>query len=224
MMEVGGNARAKAFFAQHGVGDTVKDTDKKYRRSAIREIECYFRELIRVERARSRAAELYRAQLKREVYEPTAAASTGGDFTEEQVETPEQRRAAAQKAKIDSAVAAAKASVAAAAPAVQPLRVEEASGGEMILARKAAVSKTQTLGATKAAANAFDDFDKDDDDEHQQQASAAGGGGGGASRTASGTNVTRSDLAAAAEAAAGAPDGAASTRAASKSDDKPKGR
>jgi hypothetical protein len=44
--QIGGNARAKAFFRQHGVPDSTKSDEKRYK---------------------SRAAELYRAQLKREV-------------------------------------------------------------------------------------------------------------------------------------------------------------
>jgi hypothetical protein len=205
MMEVGGNARAQAFFAQHGVGDNVKDSEKKYQ---------------------SRAAELYRAQLKREVYEqrdaaPAAAASSDGQFSEEVVESAEQRRAAEQKAKIESAVAAAKANV----TPVAPLRIDENAPSDKILARKAAVSKQQTLGATKAAANAFDDFDNESDDEANATNGAAGGSGADGKASA----VTRSDLAAAALAASGSAPAAASgslsnSTSTAKADDKPKGR
>lgn len=204
-MEVGGNARAQAFFAQHGVGDNVKDSEKKYQ---------------------SRAAELYRAQLKREVYEQREAAPASADssssaasaFSEEVVESAEQRRAAEQKAKIESAVAAAKAN---AAP-VAPLRIDENAPSDKILARKAAVSKTQTLGATKAAANAFDDFDNESDDETTTTSTASSANGGGDSK---GGAVTRSDLAAAALAATAAPASSLNNSANNaKADDKPKGR
>jgi len=161
VMEVGGNGRAKAFFRQHGVPDSTKSDEKKYK---------------------SRAAELYRAQLKREVYEAkvTSNIDSSETFSESVVQTEAQRKAAENKAKIDSAIAAAK-DKANAKPA-KPLKLDT-KDGEKILSRKQVQSKNKSLGATKVASNAFDDFDESSSEEEEINNEAS-------------TNVTRHDLAA----------------------------
>jgi hypothetical protein len=193
-MELGGNARARAFFRQHGVDDSVKSDDKKYH---------------------SRAAELYRAQLKREVYEQKSASASsalpdaGAAFPEV---SEEERLAAINKLKLEEAVAAAKQAVASGEKAA-PLKLSVSTDDDdKILASKQIVDKSKSLGATKVSGSAFDDFDAEEEEEPAPAAGATGTGDNGA--------VTRADLAALAEESASTTQTAAPAAAA----DKPRGR
>lgn len=198
-MEIGGNQRARDFFRQHGVDDSVKSDDKKYH---------------------SRAAELYRAQLKREVYETkTASASSALPDAAAPAAFPEvseeERQAAINKQKLDEAVAAAKAAVAAGEKAA-PLRLSVPDTDEKILASKQIADKSKSLGATKVSGSAFDDFDAEEEEEAPAAAS---------STASSSSSVTRADLAALAEASASASTSAApAAAAAAAAADKPRGR
>jgi hypothetical protein len=193
-MELGGNARARAFFRQHGVDDSVKSDDKKYH---------------------SRAAELYRAQLKREVYEQKSASASsalpdaGAAFPEV---SEEERLAAINKLKLEEAVAAAKQAVASGEKAA-PLKLSVSTDDDdKILASKQIVDKSKSLGATKVSGSAFDDFDAEEEEEPAAVAGTSGTGDNGA--------VTRADLAALAEESASTTQTAAPAAAA----DKPRGR
>jgi ADP-ribosylation factor GTPase-activating protein 2/3 len=193
LMELGGNARARAFFRQHGVDDSVKSDDKKYH---------------------SRAAELYRAQLKREVYEQKQASASSAlpDAAFPEV-SEEERLAAINKLKLEEAVAAAKQAVASGEKAA-PLKLSVSTDDDdKILASKQVVDKSKSLGATKVSGSAFDDFDAE---EEEEPAAPAGGA------TGSGDNgaVTRADLAALAEESASSTSSAAPAAAA----EKPRGR
>ena len=196
-MEIGGNQRARDFFRQHGVDDAVKSDDKKYH---------------------SRAAELYRAQLKREVYE-TKQGSASSSVPENAAfpdVSEEERLAAINKQKLDDAVAAAKAAVAAGEKAA-PLRLSVPDGDEKILASKQIADKSKSLGATKVSGSAFDDFDAEED----EPAPASGS----SSVAAAGAAVTRADLAALADAATASSSSSSHASAApAAAAEKPRGR
>jgi hypothetical protein len=171
----------------------------------------------------SRAAELYRAQLKREVYE-TKQGSASSSVPENSAAafpevSEEERQAAINKQKLDEAVAAAKAAVASGEKAA-PLRLSVAADGddEKILASKQIADKSKSLGATKVSGSAFDDFDAEEDETPAAGGSSSTGGGG------SGAAVTRADLAALAEASSASTAQTSAAPAAAAAVDKPKGR
>eukprot|EP01090_Pellita_catalonica_P020943 TRINITY_DN7703_c0_g1_i1.p1 TRINITY_DN7703_c0_g1~~TRINITY_DN7703_c0_g1_i1.p1 ORF type:complete len:412 (-),score=74.16 TRINITY_DN7703_c0_g1_i1:27-1262(-) len=161
-MEVGGNGRARAFFRRHGIASAKReDINSKYK---------------------SRAAELYKEQLKSEamgkrkvssafstVTTPTKQKGTEADETDE---TDDWEAKPASPAKKQPAVVA-KRNVP--KTAIAPLRLSDSPLARPKVGVKAAAAHSG-LGVSKVSASAFDDdwddWDKDDSEEEVEEQDA----------------------------------------------------